>query len=138
DGSEAQTWLEVGATSWRSDLVAPFSNYGKKSVDFFAPGVAIYSTTPGNTYNLHNGTSMACPAAVGVAAMLLSYFPELTAVQVKDILRQSARKLSDIVVNKPGTAIKLLFADLSSTGGLLNAYEAVKTAMTVKMGAGAK
>lgn len=134
NGGESKVWLEIGASAWGSDknFVGSFSNYGKKSVDVFSPGVQIYSTTPNNTYENLQGTSMACPAAAGVAAILLSYFPDLTAIQVKDIIRQSSRKFDGLKVNKPGSKDEVAFSELSSTGGLVNAYEAVKLAMTMK------
>lgn len=133
NGTEAKTWLEIGASSWGADqnFVATFSNYGKKSVDLFAPGVQIYSTIPNNDYEDLQGTSMACPATTGVAAILLSYFPDLTADQVKSILKQSTRKFDGLKVSKPGTAENVPFDQLSNTGGLVNAYEAVKLAETI-------
>lgn len=133
-GNQAKTWLEIGASSWGADenFVGSFSNYGKKSVDLFAPGVKIYSTTPDNQYEDLQGTSMACPATSGVAAMLMSYFPELTAAQVKDILKQSTRKFDGLKVTKPGTKDEVPFDQLSATGGLVNAQEAVKLAMLMK------
>jgi len=133
-GGEAKNWIEIGASAWGNNehFVGSFSNYGKKSVDFFAPGVQIYSTTPANTYENLQGTSMACPAAVGVAAMVMEYFPDLTAAQVKDILRQSTRKFDGLKVTKPGTKDEVPFSQLSSTGGMVNAYEAVKLAATIK------
>jgi len=132
-GGEAKSWLEIGASSWGTDenFVGSFSNYGKKSVDLFSPGVQIYSTTPENTYEDLQGTSMACPATVGVAAVLMSYFPELTAGQVKDIIRQSTRKFDGLKVTKPGTKDNVDFSQLSSTGGLVNVYSAVKLAMSM-------
>ena len=131
NGEEAKTWIEVGASSWGSDedFVGSFSNYGKKTVDLFAPGVQIYSTTPNNEYEDQQGTSMASPAAAGVAAIIMSYFPELSASQVRNILRQSTRKFSGLKVSKPGSQDEIPFSDLSSSGGLVNAYEAVKLAM---------
>jgi subtilisin family serine protease len=134
DGKEASTWLEIGASSWGSgdDFVADFSNYGKRKVDFFSPGVKIYSTVPGNKYKDNDGTSFASPATAGVAAMLMSYFPELTAVQVRDILRQSTRKFTDLRVTRPGSDASVKFSELSLTGGLVNAYEAVKLAMAMQ------
>lgn len=139
-GGQAKTWLEIGASSFGADkqFVGSFSNYGKKSVDFFAPGVQIYSTTPMNTYENLQGTSMACPATAGVAALLMSYFPDLKVTDVKEILRQSTRKFDNLKVIKPGTKDEQVnFSELSSTGGIVNAYEAVKLAMkmnTQKMG----
>jgi subtilisin family serine protease len=133
-GGEAKNWLEIGASSWGADanFVGSFSNYGKKSVDLFSPGVQIYSTTPDNTYEDLQGTSMASPATAGVAAVLFSYFPELTATQVKDIIRQSTRKFDGLKVTKPGTQDQVAFSELSSTGGLVNVYEAVKLAQSLK------
>jgi subtilisin family serine protease len=128
----AKNWLEIGASSWGdySNFVGNFSNYGKTSVDLFAPGVDIYSTTPEQNYESKNGTSMAAPVTTGVAALLMSYFPELTAEQVKDILIKSVVKYQDAKVNKPGDkkGEKISFNELSSTGGIVNALEAVKIA----------
>ncbi|MEX1241858.1 MAG: S8 family peptidase [Cyclobacteriaceae bacterium] len=133
-GGQAKSWLEIGASSWGADenFVGSFSNYGKKSVDLFAPGVQIYSTTPDDTYENLQGTSMAAPATSGVAAIIMSYFPELTAEQVKDILRQSTRRFDGLKVTKPGSKEEVAFNQLSSSGGMVNAYEAVKVALTVK------
>ena len=134
DKSEAKNWLEIGASGWGADdnLVASFSNFGKKSVDFFAPGVQIYSPEPGNQYTDVDGTSFASPATSGVAALLLSYFPDLTIAQVRDILKQSTRKFDNLKVAKPGSTDKISFSQLSNTGGVVNAYEAVKMAMALK------
>lgn len=133
NGKEARNWLEVGASAAGNDdkLAGNFSNYGKKSVDLFAPGVDIYSTTPENKYVSQSGTSMASPTAAGVAALLWSYFPDLTVTQVIDILRQSTRKFDGLKVQKPGGGTAL-FGDLSSAGGVINAYEAVKMAIAIK------
>jgi cell wall-associated protease len=133
DGKEARTWLEIGASSWGADenFVASFSNYGKKTVDVFSPGVRIYSTVPENKYKNQQGTSMASPVAAGVAAIIMSYFPDLTAVQVREILSQSSRKFDGLQVIKPDSQEKTDFNKLSRTGGLINAYEAVKMAMTM-------
>ncbi len=126
-------WIEVGALSNTTDenLPASFSNYGKEEVDLFAPGVAIYSTIPDNEYRNAQGTSMAAPVVAGVAALLRSYFPELTAKQVKEILLESATRI-DMDVKKPGTQDLVPFSSLSVTGGTVNAYEAVKLAMETK------
>ncbi len=132
DGREAKNWLEVGASAWEEEnFVADFSNYGKKSVDLFAPGKEIFSTTPGSKYESLSGTSMACPAAAGVAAMLMSYFPDLTAAQIVDVLKKSTRKFDGLKVHKPGGG-SANFNDLSNTGGLVNAFDAVKMAMAIK------
>ncbi|MDZ7649583.1 MAG: S8 family serine peptidase [Cytophagales bacterium] len=102
DGKEAKNWIEVGASAWGSDedFVGSFSNYGKKSVSLFAPGVEIYSTVPDSKYKNESGTSMASPSTAGVAAILMSYFPEFTAVEIKDILMKSSRKFDNLTGTK--------------------------------------
>ena len=132
----ASNWLEIGASSWGDDenFVGSFSNYGKETVDVFAPGVEIYSTTPDNNYKSYNGTSMAAPATSGVAALLMSYFPDLSALQVKDIILRSSRKFDNLQVLRPGKKDeKISFDELSITGGIINAYEAVKMAQEMSM-----
>ena len=128
-------WINVGASDKNSDgLVAPFSNYGKREVDVFAPGVEIYSTLPGgNKYGNQDGTSMASPVVSGLAAMLLSYFPELSAKQVKKIIEQSATQILNENVIQPGTEKdKVKLSEISTTGGIVNAYNAIKIAQTYK------
>ena len=133
NGKEAKNWMEIGASAAGNgdELAGSFSNYGKKQVDLFAPGVDVYSTYPQNTYKKESGTSMASPVTVGVAALVLSYFPELTAVELKNILKTSTHKFDGLEVQKPNGG-KALFSDLSNTGGLVNAYEAVKMAHDLK------
>jgi len=84
--------------TYGSEMVASFSNYGKSNVDVFAPGVRIYSTTPNNTYEFLQGTSMASPATAGVAAMLRSYYPKMKASRVKEILMTSGLTTGTSVV----------------------------------------
>ncbi len=132
----AGNWIEVGASSWGEGdkLAASFSNYGKVNVDLFAPGVQIYSTAPGNEYKNAQGTSMASPVTAGVAALLLSYFPELTPADVKEILMKSARTFDGLKVIKPGSKDEMIdFSALSVSGGIVNAYEAVKLADSRKI-----
>jgi subtilisin family serine protease len=127
---KCKTWVEIGASSWeeKGNFVAEFSNYGKKTVDVFAPGVQIYSTVPNNKYKNLQGTSMASPVVAGVAALVLSYYPNLTAVQLKEILMKSATNYGSSEVNLPGAKKKVKFEELSQTGGIVNAYEALKMA----------
>ena len=122
----ATNWITVGASgASKNSLVANFSNYGKNEVDVFAPGVNIYSTVPGgNTYRNLSGTSMASPVVAGVAALLFEYFPQFTPAQIKAVIENSAVPFTDLVVN-PATGQKEKLSELSRTGGLLNAYEAV-------------
>jgi subtilisin family serine protease len=126
---EAWNMIEVGASSryWNEKLTAKFSNYGESSVDLFAPGVYVYSTLPGNQYKEMSGTSMAAPVVSGVAAMLFSYFPELSAKEVREVLLESVVEY-DGEVYLPGTKELTDFSGLSITGGLINAFEAIKIA----------
>jgi subtilisin family serine protease len=128
DGGRAQNWIEVGASSWKSGdaLVAPFSNYGHTLVDVFAPGVDILSTVPGG-YERDSGTSMAAPVVTGLAALLMDYFPNLTGADVKRIILASAVRHTDQTVQKPGGG-STKFGELSATGGIVNAYNAIKMA----------
>lgn len=128
NGKTARNVLTVGNSTWQlnENLPSRSSNYGLQTVDLFAPGTAILSTLPNNRYASLSGTSMAAPMTAGVAALLRSYFPKLTAVQVKDILIKSAYK-PVITVRRPGRSNRtILFSQLSRAGGVLNAYEAVK------------
>ncbi len=134
NGKKATNWITVGASGdpKNGGITASFSNYGKKEVDVFAPGVQIYSTIPGgNTYGNASGTSMACPVVVGVAAFLLEYYPNLSAQQLKEVIEKSAVVIVT-EVNVPGTSTKTKLSEISVTGGLLNAYEAIKMASTTK------
>ena len=134
NGQKATNWITVGASGdpKTGGITADFSNYGKKEVDVFAPGVQIYSTIPGgNNYGNASGTSMACPVVAGTAALLLEYFPKLSAQQLKYIIEKSA-VAPDIDVNIPGTTNTTKLSDLSVSGGLLNAYEAVKLAASME------
>ena len=129
-----KTWIEVGAASSSYDqaLAADFSNYNKDYVDVFAPGARIYSTIPDDKYATFDGTSMAAPMVAGIAALIRSYFPDLKAKQVKEIIEQSALPVN-LEVNRPGSEGETVkFSDLSATGGLANAYSAIKMAEQTK------
>ena len=128
-------WITVGASgASKKDIAASFSNYGKREVDVFAPGVRIYSSIPGgNTYGEKDGTSMASPVVAGLAALILSYYPDLTPEQIISIIKSSSLKIADKVTIRPGTEdeeVSLL--ELSSTGGIVNAYDALKLAANTK------
>ncbi len=128
-------WINVGASgATESELAASFSNYGKREVNVFAPGVKINSSIPGgNTYGVKDGTSMASPVVAGLAALILSYYPDLTGTQVKDIIERSAMKPATKSFPKPGTEDENISLDqLSYTGGIVNALDALKLASTIK------
>jgi subtilisin family serine protease len=131
DGGSAQHWLEVGASDWRGAdrLAADFSNYGGAQVDVFAPGSDILSTAPGNEYRPASGTSFAAPVVSGIAAILMAYYPELSAADVRRIIKESATPLADRLVVRPGTEDEQVrFGALSVTGGIVNAWAAVRMA----------
>lgn len=130
----APNFITVGASGdpKTGGLAADFSNYGKKEVDVFAPGVKIYSTIPGGTtYGFAQGTSMASPVVAGVAALILSYYPDLTPEQVKYCIEKGAQA-NDTEVKLPGGETKVPFSNLSRTGGFVNAYESLKIAAGLK------
>ncbi|HEX4851135.1 MAG TPA: S8 family peptidase, partial [Puia sp.] len=100
----AKNFITVGASTGGPDslLAASFSNYGQKTVDLFAPGVAIYSTIPGGGYQAYSGTSMATPVVVGIAALIMEYYPTLSAKQVKFVLENSVLRPTGTKVRVPG------------------------------------
>jgi subtilisin family serine protease len=131
-------WIEVGASTRfkkakvkkeylvRDGLAAEFSNYGKEYVDVFAPGHDIYSTVPSSEYDTFNGTSMAAPMVAGVAALLKSYYPSLSMIEIRDIIFQSVTDHKEHLTLLPGSnEIEVAFGDLSVTGGVVNVYNAV-------------
>ncbi len=130
-GKFVNNWLDIGASDSLLDIHLPadFSNYGQKSVDLFAPGVETMTTAPKNKYRASSGTSNAAPVVTGVAALVLSYYPKLTAVELKEIIKESARAYPKQKVLIPGEKKKKTkFKKLSKTGGIVNAYEAMKLA----------
>ena len=130
DGKEiADNVLTVGALNYEygEKVVADFSNYGKRNVDVYAPGVKIYAAIPDNKYKYLQGTSMASPNAAGVAALIREYYPNLKAAQVKQILMQSGTALNlEVIVDEK--KIQIPFSDASVSGKIVNAYNALKMA----------
>jgi len=130
---EAPNFITVGASgdSTNGGFTASFSNYGKKSVDVFAPGVNIYSTLPNDKFGNFSGTSMATPVVAGVAALILEYYPDLSAEQVKYVITKSATPITE-KVKLPGSTDSVYLSDISTSGGELNAYNALQLASTLK------
>ena len=134
----AGNWITVGASSdvladaRSKSYAAYFSNYGKQEVNIFAPGVMIYSSLPGgNNYGNEQGTSMASPVVAGVAAFIMSYYPLLSPEQVKYAIENSAVHLTE-KIKVPGTGAMASLSDISTSGGLINAFQAIKLASTLK------
>lgn len=137
DGSatDADNVINVGASGPRRDttLAADFSNYGKKNVDLFAPGYKVTSVTTDAETDTEDGTSFSAPIVTGIATLILEYYPNLSAKQIKMAILQSAKPLTGFMVNKPGDKDqKVDFATLSKTGGIVNAYEALVIASKMK------
>jgi subtilisin family serine protease len=135
---KAANFINVGASSdpriGDGRIVADFSNYGHQNVDVLAPGVKIYSTLPGKRdYGFLKGTSMASPVVAGIAALIRSYYPELSARQVKYAIEKSASSCSDstLRVIKPGTKEITTLATICETGGFVNALTALQIADTL-------
>ena len=130
DGSFSKNKITVGASSLNlnKNFAAYFSNYGQ-CVDLFAPGVKIMSLLPENRYHIANGTSFSCPVVSGVAALVWSYYPELTAVQLKEIILKSSTPHPKLKVYCPNKKTpkkkKIKFSKLCKTGGTVNAYKAL-------------
>ncbi|HQK38663.1 MAG TPA: S8 family peptidase [Flavobacterium alvei] len=123
----ADNMITIGALNYEygNKIVARFSNFGKINVDVFAPGVKIYASTPNNEYKLLQGTSMASPNVAGVAALIRSYYPKLTAKQVKHILMDSGVAITtDVIVGGKPNDVRP-FSTLSKSGKMVNAYNAL-------------
>ena len=120
----SETFIKVGASSINLDenFTAYFSNYGKINVDIFAPGVDIYSSMPNNKYKFRDGTSMASPVVAGIASLIMSYFPRLSAKKVKEIILESGIDI-DLEIGNLGD--KKNFNEYSKSGKLINAYNAL-------------
>jgi len=130
----AKNWVEVGALNYKDgeNAPAPFSNYGIKEVDLFAPGMKIYSTMPNNEYAPLQGTSMASPVVAGVAATIRSVFPALSAEQVKEVLMKSVTPVTDDVKLPGSKTDKVNFSKLSVSGGVVNLDKALNYAAGLK------
>jgi len=129
----SNNYLTVGALTpvYGVEMVAVFSNYGKENVDIFAPGDEIYSTMPQDSYEFQGGTSMAAPAVAGLAALIRSYFPSLSAAQVKNIIMESGISPSlKVQVGGPEGEVKS-FSEISKSGKIANLYNALILASQV-------
>jgi subtilisin family serine protease len=126
---QASNWIEVGASDKNGDA-ASFSNYGRKSVDVFAPGVKINSTMPDEEYAKLNGTSMASPAVAGVAALIRAYYPHLKDHEVREVIMESVTTRKH--TRQPGSKKKVSYKKLCKTGGIVNTYKALQLAEQYK------
>ena len=136
----ASNVITVGALNYEygEKVIADFSNYGKLNVDVYSPGVQIYATTPNNEYKFEQGTSMASPNVAGVAALIRSYFPNLSAKEVKAAIMNSGTSIPENVVVGGNPDDKRAFDSLSKSGKIVNAYNAFKLAEKMASAKGAK
>lgn len=132
----ADNVITVGSLdqTYGAEMVSSFSNYGASNVDVFAPGGGIYSTMPGSEYEFQGGTSMAAPAVSGIAALVLSRYPQLTAAQVKKIIMQSGLPVKSPVIVAGDQDNSKPFGSLSRSGKIANAYNALILADQVANG----
>ncbi len=123
----SDNFITIGALNYKygKEMVATFSNYGATSVDLFSPGVKIWSTTPLDTYKYLQGTSMASPNVAGVAAMIRSYYPKLSAGQVKQVLMDSGIHVSAPVIVGGEESNIQPFDAISKSGKTANLYNAL-------------
>jgi subtilisin family serine protease len=135
DGSSTDNVVNVGASGPKlgEHLAGDFSNYGKTNVDVFAPGVKVTTVDTNAEFMTEDGTSFSSPITAGIAALVLEYYPTLSSKQLKQVILQSATPLTGTMVFKPGSkTIKVDFAVLSKTGGIVNAYKALQIASKMK------
>ena len=133
-GKKELTNLMVVCSSDKNGNPSMNSNYGAKEVDLYAPGMEIYSTYTGDTYQSGTGLGLAAATTVGVAALIKAYYPHLTGTQIRNILLETVTSRKDaevekgIIVDGKPTQDLFLFGDLCLSGGIINAYQAVVAA----------
>lgn len=131
-------YITIGASTRtpKEHLAAGFSNYGQTKVDVFAPGYEIYNTVPQSEYKNLQGTSMAAPMVSGVAAMLKSYFPKLSMLEIKEAILSSAKSYKGTKQSLPGSEELVDFGTLSVTGGVVDVSAAVKKCLEMEKAKG--
>jgi subtilisin family serine protease len=126
-------FITIGSSTHKLDstFVSDYSNYGKNNVDLFAPGDKIYTTSASNSYKSDSGTSLAAPMVSGTAALIWSYYPNLTVTEVKQIILESGTAYDIEVLVPGGEGKKVKFSELSKSGKVLNVYDAMELAKKV-------
>lgn len=133
----AKNVLTVAASSdffINGTLLTDFSNFGPSIVDVLAPGEKIYSTIPGaNNHGFLQGTSMAAPIVSHIAALIRSYYPNIPAVDVKKIIKQSVWKPNepDFSYDIPQKEETKSLQEIASAGGIVNAAKALQIASII-------
>jgi subtilisin family serine protease len=111
--------LLIVASTTKTGSLSSFSNYGKVNVDVAAPGSDVFSTTPGNRYASMSGTSMASPTTTGVAAEILSHYPNLSPIQLKEVIMGSV-------------TTDYRYKDKMMTGGRIDLLKGLELARSIK------
>lgn len=132
------TNLMVIANSDKKGLPSQLSSYGKNSLDMFVPGVNVYSTLPGDTYNIVASPSSCVAVAAGSAALIKAYFPSLNGAQIRKLLMANVTSRKGVEVEKNftigGKAVVdlFLYEQLCTSGGVLNLKKTVEAALKIK------
>jgi len=138
NGNEfASNFIKVGGSDYylNENIKYSSTNYGDFNVDLFAPGDHIFTTSPreDDGFETTNGTSFSAPLVAGIAALIWSHYPNLTAKDVKQIIMESGVEY-DIMVNVPTPEDpdrQLPFNQLSKSGKIVNAYNALLMAADI-------
>ncbi len=132
---KAKNFITVGGSSdgiFGPCLSASFTNYSGEQVDLFAPGVKIYSTQPGgNIYGILDGTSFSSPIVAGIAALIRSYYPSLTAPEIISILNNTVTSMKGTSTCLPGSeknSEMIEWTSLCKSAGIVNAFQAIRAA----------
>ncbi len=129
DDKKAENYIVVGASDKidNENVLAYFANYGKESVDIFAPGMDIPACELKGTYGKGSGSSDAAPIVAGAAALIKAYYPDLSAAQIKKVIMQSAYRPQTKKVKVPGNDKMLVTMDeLCVSGGIMNLFRAIE------------
>jgi cell wall-associated protease len=124
-----KNFITVGSSNKKisNGYISSYSNYSNSQVDLFAPGEDIYVSIPNNQYRFDKGTSLSAPIVTGIAALLKSYYPDLKAHEIKEILMESGTviDLEVEIKDEQGNPKKVPFSSLSKSGKIVNAYQAL-------------
>ncbi len=133
----SNNFIVVGSSNYTKEIVSNFSNYGQTTVDIFAPGEDMKVITR-KSYTIDSGTSLSCAVVSGIASLIRSYYPNLSARKVKEIILKSGLSVdADVYLPLPEgqkrNPNKVPFSSLSKSGKIVNAYNALLMAEEVSM-----
>lgn len=137
NGDKEITNLLTVAASDKEGNPASTSNTSKEELDLYAPGTDLLSTAMGDTYRIGSGPELAAATVAGIAALIKTYYPNLTGSQLRNILLQSVTHLDymkkqKMYYNGKEPEIELIPSNqLCLSGGIVNALKALKAAETL-------